>query len=229
LTKLAEYLTVHRRVPVSTETIRRVLRGAGISWQATKTWKASKDPDFAARMARVLTLYDSPPVGGRVICVDEFGPLSLQPRPGRGWFPRSHAARRRATYTRKAGVRQTFAALDLASGQLFLPVPRPETLDRVPRVLPPTTTAFPDRAALPDLRQLRPPPQGRGLVLVRWSQHRTGVHPDQRLVAELDRATRGRMRIVVFVEGGSADVEDVMPGPVRKDRPRLQGVGKVVG
>jgi hypothetical protein len=65
-----------------------VLREAEISWQATKTWKASKDPDFAAKMARILALYDHPPDDGRVVCVDEFGPLNLQPRPGRGWFPR---------------------------------------------------------------------------------------------------------------------------------------------
>jgi len=54
-----------------------------------------------------------------VICVDEFGPLNLQPRPGHGWFPRGHPVRRRVTYTRTAGVRHMFAALDLASGQLF--------------------------------------------------------------------------------------------------------------
>lgn len=54
-----------------------------------------------------------------MICVDEFGPLNLQPRPGYGWFPRREPARQQATYTRTAGVRQMFAALDLASGQLF--------------------------------------------------------------------------------------------------------------
>lgn len=118
LTKLAAYLAEHRRLEASTETVRRVLREAGISWQATKTWKASRDPDFAAKMARILALYDTPPADGRVICVDEFGPLNLQPRPGRGWFPRGRPARRRATYTRTAGVRQLFAALDLATGQL---------------------------------------------------------------------------------------------------------------
>ena len=59
------------------------------------------------------------PNRGRVICVDEFGPLNLQPRPGHGWFPRGRPARQRATYTRTAGVRHMFAALDLASGQLF--------------------------------------------------------------------------------------------------------------
>jgi hypothetical protein len=34
-------------------------------------------------MRRVLDLYDHPPADGRVICVDEFGPLNLQPRKGK--------------------------------------------------------------------------------------------------------------------------------------------------
>ena len=46
-----------------------------------KTWKASRDPDFAATMARILAVYDRPPADRRAICVDEFVPLSLQPRP----------------------------------------------------------------------------------------------------------------------------------------------------
>jgi hypothetical protein len=54
-----------------------------------------------------------------VICVDEFEPLNLQPRPGRGWFRRGQPARQRATYTRTARIRHMFAALDLASGERF--------------------------------------------------------------------------------------------------------------
>jgi transposase len=124
LTKLVEHLATAHRVVVSTETVRVILREAGISWQATKTWKGGRDPDFAAKKARILALYDQAAAGGlpqsgRVICVDEFGPLNLQPRPGHGWFPRGRPARLRATYTRTQGVRQMFAALDLASGQLF--------------------------------------------------------------------------------------------------------------
>jgi transposase len=88
LTKLVEYLAEHKHIKISTETVRKILRDAGIRWQATKTWKGSKDPDFAAKMARVLDLYDHPPADGRVLCADEFGPLNLQPRPGRGWFYR---------------------------------------------------------------------------------------------------------------------------------------------
>jgi transposase len=119
LTKLRDHLAEVHMIKVSTETIRQILRQSGISWQATKTWKGSKDPDFAAKMARILDLYDNPPTDGRVICVDEFGPLNLQPRPGRGWFPTKGATRLRATYTRTDGVRHMFAGLDLATGQMF--------------------------------------------------------------------------------------------------------------
>lgn len=119
LTKLVSYLAERHRLIVSAETARRILHKAGITWQRTKTWKISRDPDFTTKMARILDLYDHPPVDGRVLCVDEFGPLNLQPRPGHGWFRRGRPARLRATYTRTHGVRQMFAALDLPSGQMF--------------------------------------------------------------------------------------------------------------
>jgi transposase len=73
--KLVGYLREHHRLIVSVDTVRRVPRQAGITWQRTKTCKTSRDPDFAAKMARVLDLYDHPPVEGRVLCVDEFGPV----------------------------------------------------------------------------------------------------------------------------------------------------------
>jgi hypothetical protein len=41
-----------------------------VRWLATKTWKASTDPDFIAKMHRVLDLYDHPPADGRVVCAD---------------------------------------------------------------------------------------------------------------------------------------------------------------
>jgi transposase len=119
LSKLVEYLAEHKQIRMSTESVRQILREAGINWQATKTWKASRDPEFAAKMARVLNLYDDPPADGRVLCADEFGPLNLQPRPGRGWFPARRPARLRATFNRTGGVRHMFAALDLATGQMF--------------------------------------------------------------------------------------------------------------
>jgi transposase len=119
LTKLRDYLAEHKHIEVSRETIRLILKDAGISWQNTKTWKHSTDPEFATKLARILALYDKAPDDGRVICIDEFGPLNLMPRPGKGWYPMGKPKRLRATFHRTAGVRHMFAALDLASGQMF--------------------------------------------------------------------------------------------------------------
>ncbi|GAB2640336.1 hypothetical protein [Nocardia goodfellowii] len=88
-----------------------------MSWQATETWKAGADPEFTAKMNRILHLSDYRPADGRVICVDKFGPLNLQPRAGRGWFPRRRPKRLPTTYHRTQGVRHLLGALDLATGK----------------------------------------------------------------------------------------------------------------
>jgi hypothetical protein len=59
-----------------------------------------------------------------VICVDEFGPLNLQPHPGRQWARRGGGwpyprRRRRATYKRPHGVRHLLAAYDLSRDGLY--------------------------------------------------------------------------------------------------------------
>lgn len=98
LSKLREVLLSNRIADISRETLRKILKDEGVSWQSTKTWKAGTDPEFTAKMNRVLDLYDHPPADGRVICVDQFGPLNLQPRAGRGWVPQRNPKRLRATY-----------------------------------------------------------------------------------------------------------------------------------
>lgn len=50
MTKLHAYLVKHRHFPkVSPEWLRRQLHRAKISWQRTKTWKQSHDPQFKAK------------------------------------------------------------------------------------------------------------------------------------------------------------------------------------
>jgi hypothetical protein len=69
-----------------------------------KTWKQSRDPDYEAKKNRVLHLYGlmdgtenvEPGDPEVVICVDEFGPLDLQPHPGRQWASRGVAEHSRA-------------------------------------------------------------------------------------------------------------------------------------
>ena len=67
----------------------------------------------------IQELYKNPPKDGRVICVDEFGPLEIRPYPGKGWFRRNKPARQRADYTRTHGVRHLLAAYDLKGDKLF--------------------------------------------------------------------------------------------------------------
>ncbi|WP_231494076.1 IS630 family transposase [Nocardiopsis sp. CNT312] len=122
---LAEHLTERGAVAaISREHLRRILREQGVSWQCTTTWKSSNDPDFITKMQRVLKLYDHPPADGRVVCLDEFGPLNLMPRPGKRWRPQGRPARLRATYHRYEGIRQMIAALDLATGRLYYRIRR---------------------------------------------------------------------------------------------------------
>ena len=121
LSKLAEFLVAEGVVDdISHEGLRVLLREEGVSFQAIKTFKVSNDPDFEAKKNRVLELYDiadgkvmtGPGDPTVVICVDEFGPLNLQPHPGKQWAPVAagkgdtaspRRRRRRATYSGRTG------------------------------------------------------------------------------------------------------------------------------
>ncbi|WP_326647301.1 IS630 family transposase [Streptomyces sp. NBC_01750] len=137
LAKLADFLVAEGVVDdISHEGLRVLLREEGVSFQRVKTWKASRDPDYAAKKPRVEHLYaiadgevipepDEPEV---VFGLDEFGPLNLQPHPGRQWAERGGKhkdpdrdprPRRRATYTRPHGVRHLFATYDLGKDKLY--------------------------------------------------------------------------------------------------------------
>lgn len=137
LAKLADFLVAEGVVDdISHEGLRLLLREEGVSFQAIKTWKTSTDPDYETKKNRILELYaiadgQAPPGPGDptvVICMDEFGPLNLQPRPGRQWAPAAtgrgtpgapRRRRRRATYTRPHGVRHLLAGYDLSTDRLY--------------------------------------------------------------------------------------------------------------
>ena len=75
-----------------------------MSFQRTKTWKESTDPDRDAKLARIEEVTTRFP--DRVFAFDEFGPLTIRPQPGAGWAQRGKPARLPATYHKTEGVRQ---------------------------------------------------------------------------------------------------------------------------
>ena len=78
LSKLRDYLVSQKIVAyVSLDWLHTLLRRFEIRWRHTKTWKESNDPNFWPKYRCVRRLYRQRPVGGRRICVDEFGPLNL--------------------------------------------------------------------------------------------------------------------------------------------------------
>lgn len=145
--------------------------------QSVKTWKTSTDPDYEAKKNRILELYaiadGKAPPGATdpevVICMDEFGPLNLQPHPGKQWAPRGcgkgnqdhpRRQRRRASYKRPHGVRHLLAAYDLSTDRLYGHIK--------PRK---TRTQF--LAFCRYLRSLHPPQVRIAIILDNFAPHRS--------------------------------------------------------
>jgi transposase len=121
LRKLQEYLVSQKLVAsVSIQRLNELLHLCDIRLRRTKTWKESKDPLFWEKYRRIQRLYRRRPKNGRRICVDEFGPLNLQPRHGTCMTKPGvkSVERLRATYHRYGGVRHFIAAYDLETGKL---------------------------------------------------------------------------------------------------------------
>jgi transposase len=199
LAKLAEFLVAEGVVDdISHEGLRVLLREEGVTFQRLKTWKASKDPRYAAKKARIEHLYAiadrdvAPDAGDPEVVLDEFGPLNLQPRPGRHWAAisgkskepgRPPRPRLRDLHPHRRGPAPV-RRLRPARGQALRAHQAAQDPDPVPGVLPVPALALPARYQDRDhLRQLQPAPDhqagrpGRGLG--DGEQRRDRLHADQ--------------------------------------------------
>lgn len=105
LRKLAVYLRrVHGRVMrIGREALRCLLTRRGVTFQRTKTWKESPDPERDAKLDRIEHVLEHFP--DRLFACDEFGPLGIRPTTGAGWARAGHPERHPANYHRTHGVR----------------------------------------------------------------------------------------------------------------------------
>jgi transposase len=117
--KLAAHLARchHRRVVIGRERLRQLLREHGVSFQRTRTWKESTDPDKEAKLERIEHVTSHFP--DRCFAFDQFGPLSIRPAHGATWAPESHPVRLPATYRRTHGIRYFHGCFSLGDDQLW--------------------------------------------------------------------------------------------------------------
>jgi hypothetical protein len=103
-----------------------VLAEANLSFQRTRTWNASPDPDYEAKAARVLELTRrAPEDDGVVIASDQMGPVSLRPTAPGGGAPHGRPQRQRADYNRRQRTHYVFGASDMHADRLRVR-PRPK-------------------------------------------------------------------------------------------------------
>jgi transposase len=106
-----------RRVRIGRERLRQILHNRGITFQRTRTWKESADPDLESKLDRieqVTTRYFD-----RCFAFDQFGPLSIRPCQGTCWAATKHPDRLRATYHRTHGIRYFHGCYSLAEDRLW--------------------------------------------------------------------------------------------------------------
>ncbi|HEV2377823.1 MAG TPA: IS630 family transposase [Streptosporangiaceae bacterium] len=119
LRKLAAYLAgrPERPVAIGRERLRQMLHARGVSFQRTRTWKESADPDKDAKLDRIEYVTSAYP--DRCFAFDQFGPLSIRPCHGSAWAPCKRPARLRATYHRTHGIRYFHGCYALGDDQLW--------------------------------------------------------------------------------------------------------------
>src|SRR3954452_13398886 len=117
--KLADYLATNpvRRVYLGRERLRQLLRRNNISFQRTRTWKESTDPNKEAKLDRIEEVTHRFP--GRCFAFDQFGPLSIRPHHGSSWRPKTRPDRLPATYHRTHGIRYFHGCYSLTNDQLW--------------------------------------------------------------------------------------------------------------
>ena len=117
--KLVEYLDDNheRVVKIGRERLRQLLVDNEITFQRTKTWKESNDPDRDAKLDRIEQVLEHHP--DRTFAFDEFGPLTIRPVGGSCWAPENQPQRQPANYHKLHGVRQFHGCYSVGDDELW--------------------------------------------------------------------------------------------------------------
>ncbi|HEY3895292.1 MAG TPA: helix-turn-helix domain-containing protein, partial [Pseudonocardiaceae bacterium] len=107
----------HRPVRVGRETLRVLLARRNVTFQRTRTWKESPDPDKEAKLAAIEDALEHH--ADATFAFDEFGPLGIRPVHGAGWARSGHPWRLPATYHRTHGVTYFHGCYSVGADRLW--------------------------------------------------------------------------------------------------------------
>jgi transposase len=107
------------RCGLSNESIHRIWKTFGLQPHRSDAFQLSTDPEFVEKVRDVVGLYVSPPQNALVLCLDEKSQIQALER-SQPIFPLApnQAERRTSDYFRH-GTTSLFAALDIASGEVY--------------------------------------------------------------------------------------------------------------
>ena len=107
-----------REVGLTSGCVSDLLRAQGMKPHLTRTYKVSRDPQFADKVTDVVGLYLNPPDHAIVLCVDEKTSIQALQRTQPPLPLRAGRAVRHTHDYRRHGVVDLFAALEVATGQV---------------------------------------------------------------------------------------------------------------
>jgi transposase len=117
--EMAAYIARTEGVYVSHHYVAKLWRETGLKPHRQGTFKVSKDPEFAAKVADVVGLYLDPPAGAVVLSVDEKTQVQALDRT-QPMLPISFGSTEQRTHDYvRHGTTNLFAALNVATGEVF--------------------------------------------------------------------------------------------------------------
>jgi len=105
-------------VSLTSGCVSKVLRRNGLKPHLVRTYKVSRDPEFAAKVEDVVGLYLNPPMHAVVLSLDEKTSIQALERTQLPLPLRSGRARRHTHDYKRHGVLDLFAALEIATGKV---------------------------------------------------------------------------------------------------------------
>jgi transposase len=117
--EMAKYLKRHECISVSHNFVAVLWRENGIQPHRIGTFKLSKDPDFAAKVAEVVALYLDPPAGAIVLSMDEKTQVQALDRT-QPMLPMDFGKSEKRTHDYvRHGTTNLFAALNTGTGEVI--------------------------------------------------------------------------------------------------------------